>query len=394
MIGQNIETYLQVEWRKNIVFRDSLQFLSASLEQLTASLGKSGRGNFYNLHEVVTQMYTGSNVELLERKGVFCYDNFDSFALLDEPALPQREAFFNKLGGVECSEADYSYAQQVYANFKCESLKDYMQLYVPSDICLLADVFQMFHNNSFDEYQLNPAYFVSAPQLAWNALLKHINQSIPLITDPEMYRMIQMNIRGGICHASVCYVRANNKLLGSLYDPTKPTSYTMEVDANNLYGWAMSQEMPDGKFEWVSANECRTMEQQLNFADGRIAIFDLGLFDHRVLDEKKSFILEVDLEYPPELHELDDDYPLAPDMMTIEPEITGEKQYNMRAQYFGAACPFSRKMICSFVLKKHYGVLGQPFRFYLDQEMRLVKIDRAIRFNSSLYFAGYIANNT
>ena len=112
--------------------------------------------------------------------------------------------------------ADYANAQQVYADFQCESVKDYMQLYLLSDICLLADVFQMFRNNLLNESQLNPAYFVSAPQLAWNALLKHINQLIPLITDPEMYQMIQPNICGGICHASVRYARANNKLMGSL----------------------------------------------------------------------------------------------------------------------------------------------------------------------------------
>ena len=188
-------------------------------------------------------------MEPLEQKGIFCYDYFDSFARLDEPGLPPREAFFNKLEGVECSEADYAHAQQVYADFQCESLKDYMQLYLLSDIRLLADVFQMFRNNSLNEYQLDPAYFVSAPQLAWNALLKHINQSISLITDQEIYQMIQPNIRVGIFHASVRYARANNELIGSLYDPTKPTSYIMEVDTNNLYGWAMSQEMPDGKFE-------------------------------------------------------------------------------------------------------------------------------------------------
>ena len=164
------------------------------------------------------------------------------------------------------------------------------------------------------------AYFVSAPQLAWNALQKHIDRPIPMITDPEMYRMIQPNIRGGICHASVRYARANNKIMGSLFDLLLPTSYILEVDANNLYGWAMSQEMPDGDFEWVSDNECRNMEQLLNYADGRIAIFDTGLFDHREYEDyKKSFILEIDLEYPPELHERDDDYQLAPEVMTIEP---------------------------------------------------------------------------
>ena len=80
--------------------------------------------------------------------------------------------------------------------------------------------------------------------------------------------------------------------------------------------------------------------------------------------------------------------------MTIEPEITGEKQHNLRAQYFGAACPFSRKLICSFLSKKHYVVLWQLLRFDLDRGMRLVKVHRAICFNSSPYVAGYIANNT
>ena len=109
---------------------------------------------------------------------------------------------------------------------------------------------------------------------------------------------------------------------------------------------------------------------------------------------RKSFIFEVDLEYPPELHDRDDDYPLAPEVITIEPEITGEKQHNLRAQYFGAACPLSRKLICSFLSKKHYVVLMQLLRFYLDRGMKLVKVHGAIRFNSSPYVAGYIANNT
>ena len=179
-----------------------------------------------------------------------------------------------------------------------------------------------------------------------------------------MYRMIQPNIRGGICHASVRYARANNKLMGSLYDPRQPTSYIMELDANNLYGWAMSQEMPESDFEWLSEDECRDMGLLLNYADGRIAIFDTGLFDHRENEEdKKSIILEVNLKYPPELHERDDDYPLAPEVMTIEPEITGEKQHNVRTQYFGAACPYSHKLICSFLPKNHYVVLGQLLRF-------------------------------
>ena len=148
-------------------------------------------------------------------------------------------------------------------------------------------------------------------------------------------------------------------------------------------------------FQWVSDDECRNLEQLLDYADGRFAIFDTGLFDHRENEmDKKSFIFEVDFEYPSELHERDDDYPLAPKVMTIEPEITGEKQHNLRSKYFGAACPYSRKLICSFLSKKHYVVLGQLLRFYLDRGMRLVKVHRAIRFKFSFYVASYIANYT
>ena len=167
----------------------------------------------------------------------------------------------------------------------------------------------------------------------------------------------------------------------------------MEMDANNLNGWAMSQEMPDKKFEWLSFDECRTMEQTLNFAADSIAMFDVGIFDHRVIDEKKSFILEVDLEYSPELHEQNNDYPLLPEVMNIEPEITGKKQHNLQAQYFKGACLFIRKLLCVLFLKKHYLVLGQLFQFDLDRGMRLVTVHRAIRFNSSPHVAGYTANN-
>ena len=133
-----MEKYLQVEWRKNMVFRDSLQFLPASLEQLAASLAKVGRGYFQNFHDVVTDVYHEADVELREQKEVFCYDYLDSFAWLDDPALPPGEAFFNKLGGMEYSQADYAHVQHVWENVHCQSLKEYMALYLLSDIFLLA----------------------------------------------------------------------------------------------------------------------------------------------------------------------------------------------------------------------------------------------------------------
>ena len=87
-------------------------------------------------------MCPNSDVTLLERKGVFSYDYIDSFEQLEEPELPYREAFFNKLFGEECSESDYAHAKHVWTKFNCNTLNSYMSLYLLSDICLLADVFE------------------------------------------------------------------------------------------------------------------------------------------------------------------------------------------------------------------------------------------------------------
>ena len=197
-----------------MVFRDSLQFLSASLEQLATSLAKVGGENFQNFHDVVTDVYPEADVKLLQRKDVFCNDYLDFVGRLDKPALSFRKAFFNKLGSVECSPAEYARAQHVWDIFHFSCLKEYMALYLLSDICLLANVFRAFRNQFLDEYQLDLVYFVSAPQLAWNELIKHFDRPIPLITDTEIYRMIQPNMRCGICDASVRYARAYNKLMG------------------------------------------------------------------------------------------------------------------------------------------------------------------------------------
>ena len=78
-------------------------------------------------------------------------------------------------------------------------------------MCQLADVFQNFRSICQANYQLDPAYFVSAPQIAWNSIFKMQDLILELISDPEMYRMIQPNIRCGICHESGRYARANNK---------------------------------------------------------------------------------------------------------------------------------------------------------------------------------------
>ncbi|WP_411025541.1 hypothetical protein, partial [Salmonella sp. s55004] len=100
-----------------------------------------------------------------------------------------------------------------------------------------------------NNYTLDPAHHHTSPGLSWDALLKKTGIALELITDYDMHLFIEKGLRGGISMVSKRYAKANNPGVG--YDPDKPQTHILYLDANNLYGWAMSQPLPTGNFEWV-----------------------------------------------------------------------------------------------------------------------------------------------
>ena len=173
--------------------------------------------------------------------------------------------------------------------------------------------------------------------------------------------------------------------MGSLYDLTKPTSYIMYVDANNLCGWALSQALPEKDYEWLSDDECRQAEAAMKIKEMRDLFYQ----------QDRHYIFEVDMDYLPELNNRDNEYPLAPETMTINARIrNGDKQVMLKAKYYKSACTFSRKLVCSFLPKRHYVIFGKLLQFYLDRGLRLVCIHRGIKFSTSVQFKPYIAHNT
>ena len=129
-------------------------------------------------------------LQLVEQKEVFCYDYIHKFERLAETELLPRAQFFSRLAGEECTKADYARAEQMWRVFNIENMGAYMLLYLLYDVALVADMFQRYQRNSLDEYQLDPVYSASTPQLAWSALSKYIDRPINFITDQEMYQMI------------------------------------------------------------------------------------------------------------------------------------------------------------------------------------------------------------
>ena len=129
-------------------------------------------------------------------------------------------------------------------------LGEYHDLCVQSDTLLLADVFENFRNMCIKVYELDPTHFLSLPGLAWLACLKKTNVKLELLTNYDMLLMVKEGIRGGICHSIHRYAKANNKYMKN-YDKNKESSYIQYLDANNLYGWAISQKLPVNGFKWI-----------------------------------------------------------------------------------------------------------------------------------------------
>ena len=178
----------------------------------------------------------------------------DSWEQFDENTLQPKEDFYSNLYLQNISDEDYRHAKKVWDVFEIKNLGEYHDVYVQSDTLLLSDVFENFRNMRLSIYKLDPTYFVSAPGLAWQAFLKKAEVKLELLTDYDMILTIQKRIRGGICQATPRYAKANNKYMKN-YNKNIESSFTEYLDANNLYGWAMSKKLPVNGFKWVKQEE-------------------------------------------------------------------------------------------------------------------------------------------
>ena len=191
---------------------------------------------------------------LLLRKGVYPYEYMDSWEKFNESSLPSKKDFYSNLNIEDIDDVDYSHGNNVFEGFKLENLGDYHDLYVQSDTLLLADVFENFRDMCLEEYELDPAHFLSLPGLAWQACLKKTGVELELLTDYDMLLMVEEGIRGGICHSIHRYAKANNKYMKN-YNNNEESSYTQYLDPNNLYDWAMSQKLPGNGFKWLHSDK-------------------------------------------------------------------------------------------------------------------------------------------
>ena len=333
-----------------IVFKDSLKFMASSLEALVNNLPEGALNN-------LNKYFTSKQVKLLKQKGFFPYDYMDSIEKLKDPTPPPQKAFYSKLTGKGINNYNYNHVLNVWKTWNMKTFKEYLELYNVTDVLLLADVFENFRDICLKNYGLDPVYYYTAPGLAWDAMLKMTKINLELLSDVDKLLMIEKGIRGGISIISNRYGKANNKYMKD-FNKKELSKYLMYVDANNLYGAAMSEKLPVHSFKWMTNKEIE------------------NIFNNQIVQvwNKNPCILEVDLEYPEELHDLHNDYPLCPERVECDRGV--------------------KKLIPNLRHKNNYVIHYKNLMQCLRLGMKLKKIHRGIKFIETAFLKPYIDKNT
>ena len=330
--------------------KSCLDYIETKNEKLIFKCFNCNQNNEYDFNKELIKRFANTyefcnkdlnKFVLLLRKGVYPYEYMDNWERFNETSLPNKESFYSNLNMENIDDIDYRHGNNVFKRFKLKNLGEYHNLYVQSDTLLLADVFEDFRNACLKVYELDPAHFLSLPGLAWQACLKKTSIKLELLTDYDMLLMVEEGIRGGICHSIHRYAKANNKYIKN-YNENDESSYIQYLDANNLYGWAMSKKLPVNGLKWLEDTSEINEEFIKNYDE----------------NNNKGYILEVDVKYPRKLRDSHSDLPFLPKRMKID------------------KC---KKLVCNLRNKKNYVVHIKSLKQALNHGLKLKKFTELSR---------------
>jgi hypothetical protein len=358
ILAKNSEEYISFQFGC-LRFLDSYRFLQASLDNAT----KSMEDKDFKLTRICYP--NEPDFQLLRKKGSVPYSFYTSHESFNETNLTY-EMFFNDLKDEMESEETYLKAKKIWDNFNCRNHREFISLYLKSDVLLLADCFEKFRDVNMKNFKIDPCHCYSVPGLTWQAGLKFTKIKLDLLDNSDDVLFFEKSIRGGF-----------SGVMGSRYACADKYNKLLYVDANNLYGWAMMEPQPCSNFKNYIPDHDLTKEEILAISD----------------DSELGFFLEVDLDYPENIKFKSKNFPYCPESIFIKDEDLSPYQKNLIIK-LNLKRPKTKKLIMSQTDKKNYIVHYRMLKFYLNQGMILKKVHRVISFTQRKWLAPYIDFNT
>ena len=375
IIPKTSEKYMSMIINRSIIFLDSLQFCKESLDRLASNL------NNEDFKHLMTEFPT-DKLEILKRKDSYPYEWVDSYEKFNHQELPPKKCFYSSIddgkrdkGDGHISDEQYSHLKNVWNTFNFNTFEDFHNHYLKKDVLLLTDVFEKFISTSLKYYNLDPCHYFIAPGLSWDTMLKITKIELEKISNPDIHPFIEKGMRGGIRYVSKKYSKANNKYCPD-YDKNKPENNIYYHDMNNLNGYAMSEYLPYGGFKWVKVNN-EAVNTILNKSDNSLY----------------GYFLDVDLDYPEELHDSHNDFPMAAEKIKIEDDILSPYYSEIKKEY-DIKTGGINKLAPNLMPKKNYAVHYRNLQYYLSQGLILKKVHRILEFKQSDWMKLYIDFNT
>jgi hypothetical protein len=358
----------------NVTFIDSYAFLNSSLSNLADTLisDKSEKMKNY-LMKYITQK--PKCLKLLQQKGVFPYEALNNESDLKQTCLPTKEAFYDTLCQRHISLKQYRHAKHTWKAFHCETMKDYLELYVKLDVLLLAAIFEEYRDTYYKCHNLDVMHYISGPSLAFDSMLKMCKVELDVLPSIDMYNFFQSSIRGGIAGTVLRYFKANNKYCNE-YNKENPKSFIVAYDINALYSWALSNPLPMDNFKWMNKEELQSFDVTSISEDGPI-----------------GYTLEVSLSYPQHLHQLHKDLPLCPEKNKISPDDWSPYTLAVAKKFHMKLKSGAEKLILSFTDKHRYILHYTTLQLYLRLGLKLESLHRGVVYNQKPWMKKFINHN-
>lgn len=413
---------------QDIVILDSLLFLLSSLEKLVETQKAGSRYNGRNdeeklqgyrdvfplTYDYMMNRYCGipldfvtpiefkpyaSAFTLALRKNSYPYLWFDSFEKFDLPIDALTDLFDHRRYEFFTDNPTESFKvmfedkikiyHEILAQFGFKTVKEYAELYVGMDTLQLADILQNTRKTYMKVHKLDMYKFVGLPGYTWAAFMNHIadNRNKPQLFmegEMDMICFFARAIRGGCAGVMKRYSHANYPGMEG-YDPTQPEKHLIYLDANNLYGWSMSQYLPVGNFKWADSELIRSCNTN------PALVLELYL---EKLPVGRGAFLEVDLDYPMELHNRHNYYPLAPVKRSVSEDEISEYSKLLNEYSSSKHDSVNAMLLQTLEPRRNYITYYKNLIFYLKHGLVLKKVHKIIEFDEYPIMRSYIELNT